>query len=173
MDICTSRYKNFIYKNNGAEKGIPKFAQPFDAGSEAKIMNYWAGGSFADFDRDGRLDFFGPEWFPEDKSRLMRNVTPDAGNYIDVKLELGKIPNRNGIGAKVEIFKAGSLGKQDDLLGTHIISVANGYSSGYEAIAHFGLPDDEKVDIRVTMPCNGPVYTAEKIDRNQLFKLKK
>ena len=83
------------------------------------------------------------------------------------------MPNRNGIGAKVEIFKAGSLGKPEDRLGTHIISVANGYSSGYEAIAHFGVPIDETVDIRVTMPCNGPVFAARKVKRNQLFKLKK
>ncbi|MBK8881934.1 MAG: CRTAC1 family protein [Bacteroidales bacterium] len=173
MDICTSRYKNFIYKNNGVEKGIPKFDQPFDAGSESKTMNYWAGGSFADFDRDGRLDFFGPEWYPEDKARLLRNISPNAGNYIDVKLELGKAPNRNGIGAKVEIFKAGSLGNAEECLGTHIISVANGYASGYEAIAHFGLPDNEKVDIRVTMPCDGQIYEKTSVGRNQLLKLKK
>jgi len=172
VDICTSRYKSFIYRNLGNENGIPKFDKPYDAGSDARIMNYWAGGSFADYDRDGRIDFFGPEWFPEDKSRLLRNVTPDAENYIDVKLELSKVPNRNGIGARVEIFKSGSLGKAEDRLGTHIISVANGYASGYEAIAHFGLPQTEKADIRVTMPCNGPVYTARKVKRNQLFKLK-
>jgi enediyne biosynthesis protein E4 len=173
MDICTSRFKNFIYKNIGVEKGIPMFAQPFDAGSDDKMMNYWAGGSFADYDRDGRIDFFGPEWFPEDKSRLLRNVTPDAENYIDVKLELGIGLNRNGIGSRVEIFKTGFLGKPEDCLGTQIISVANGYASGYEAVAHFGLPDDERVDIRVTMPCDGPVYTARNVKRNQLFKLKK
>lgn len=173
MDICTSRYKNFIYKNRGVEKGIPRFDQPFDAGSDNKLMNYWAGGSFADYDRDGRIDFFGPEWFPEDKARLLRNVTPNAENYIDVKLDLDKASNRNGIGAEVEIFKAGSLGKPEERLGTQIISVANGYSSGYEAIAHFGVPNDETVDIRVTMPCNGPVYSAKKVQRNQLFKLKK
>ena len=173
MDIGTSLFKNFIYKNKGVEKGIPKFDQPLDAGTDNKIMNYWAGGSFADYDRDGRMDFFGPEWFPEDKARLLRNVTPNAENYIDVKLDLDKASNRNGIGAKVEIFKAGSLGKPEDRLGTHIISVANGYSSGYEAIAHFGVPHDGTVDIRVTMPCNGPVYTAGNIKRNQLFKLKK
>ncbi len=172
MDICTSRFKNFIYKNTGVEKGIPKFDQPLDAGSDDKVMNYWAGGSFADYDRDGRIDFFGPEWYPEDRARLLRNITPGAGNYIDVKLELGKAPNRNGIGAKVEIFKAGKSGKPEDRLGTHIISVANGYSSGYEAIAHFGLPNDEKVDIRVSMPCGGPVYTARNIRRNQLFIMK-
>ena len=32
-----------------------------DSGLQGGI-GYWAGGSFADFDRDGRLDFFGPEW---------------------------------------------------------------------------------------------------------------
>ena len=173
MDICTSRFKNFIYKNNGVENGIPKFGQPIDAGSDDKIMNYWAGGSFADYDRDGRIDFFGPEWFPVDKSRLLRNITPNAENYIDIKTELKNSPNRNGIGALVEIFKAGSLGKAEDRLGTHIISVANGYSSGYEGIAHFGVPNDEKVDIRVAMPCNGTVYRAKGVKRNQLFKLKK
>jgi hypothetical protein len=29
------------------------------------------------------------------------------------------------------------------------------------------------VDVRVTMPCNGPVYTATSVARNQLFILKK
>ena len=173
MDICTSRYKNFIYKNKGIENGIPKYDKPFDAGTDSKKMKYWAGGSFADYDRDGRIDFFGPEWFPVDKARLLRNVTPNAENYIDIKLDLAKAQNRNGIGAKVEIFKAGSLRKAEDCLGTQIISVANGYSSGYEAIAHFGVPDNEKVDIRVTMPCNGKVYTATLIKRNQLFTFKK
>ena len=173
MDICTDRFKNFIYKNIGIENGIPKYDKPIDAGLTEKKMNYWAGGSFADYDRDGRIDFFGPEWYPVDQARLLRNVTPNAENYIDIKLDLSKVPNRNGIGAKVEIFKAGSLGKIEDRLGTHIISVSNGYSSGYEAIAHFGVPNDEKVDIRVTMPCNGIVYQVKGVKRNQLFKLKK
>jgi hypothetical protein len=173
MDICTSRFDCFIYKNKGVENGIPRFDNPLDAGTENKLMNYWAGGSFADYDRDGRIDFFGPEWFPEDKARLLRNITPNAENYIDIKLDLEKAQNRNGIGAKVEIFKAGSLGKPEDCLGTHIISVANGYSSGYEAIAHFGLPKNETLDIRLTMPCKGKVYTATKVKRNQLFTLKK
>ncbi|MBK7713011.1 MAG: ASPIC/UnbV domain-containing protein [Bacteroidales bacterium] len=86
---------------------------------------------------------------------------------------MGKAPNRNGIGAKVEIFKAGSLGNAEECLGTQIISVANGYASGYEAIAHFGLPDNEKVDIRVTMPCDGQIYEKTSVGRNQLLKLKK
>jgi hypothetical protein len=100
---------------------------------------------------------------------LLRNVTEGAGNYIDIRLDLKNSPNRNGIGAKVEIFRTGSLGVAEERLGTKIISVANGYSSSYEAIAHFGLPDDKKVDIRVTMPCNGPIYTKTRISRNQMY----
>jgi len=171
MDICTSRYKNFIYRNKGTENGIPQFDVPLNSGFGGSL-GYWAGGSFADYDRDGRIDFFGPEWWCIDHSVLLRNVTPGAENYIDIQSELKNGPNRNAIGSKVEIFKAGSLGKPEDCLGTQIISVANGYSSGYEAIAHFGVPDNEKVDIRITMPCNGKVYTATKVKRNQFFTLK-
>jgi hypothetical protein len=122
-----------------------------------------------DYDRDGRLDFFGPEWEPGVASPLLRNVTPGAENYLDVKLELKNSPNRNGLGARVEIYQAGKLGKKNGLLGATIISVSNGYSSGYEAIAHFGLPGDKTVDVRVTMPCNGKIYTATSVPRNQRF----
>ncbi len=171
IDICTSKYTSFVYRNKGVVDGIPKFEPPLNSGFGGSL-GYWAGGSFFDFDRDGRIDFFGPEWWPIDHSVLLRNVTPGAENYIDIKLDLKNSPNRNGIGARVEIFKAGYLGNTKKRLGTHVISVANGYSSGYEAIAHFGLPNDEKIDIQVTMPCNGAVYTARGVKRNQLFKLK-
>ena len=104
---------------------------------------------------------------------MLRNVTQGADNFIDIKPELENSANRNGIGARVEIFKAGMMGEKKGLLGTSIISVSNGYSCGYEAIAHFGLPNNKIVDIRVTMPCNGPVYNATSVARNQLFILKK
>jgi len=161
-----------VYRNGETVKGIPKFDKPVSSGFKGGI-GYWAGGPLGDYDRDGRIDFFGPEWEPGVASALLRNVTSGAENYIDIKLDLSKGPNRNGIGAKVEIYKAGQLGQKSELLGTSIISVSNGYASGYEAIAHFGLPDTKTVDIRITMPCNGKVYAATGIKRNQLFKLKK
>lgn len=73
----------------------------------------------------------------------------------------------------MEIFNAGVMGSKKDLSDTQIISVSNGYSSGYEAIAHFGLPKYKTVDIRATMPCDGPIYTATSVARNQRFILKK
>ena len=170
MDIMSVRCNAFVYQNAGLVNGLPSFNSPVSSGHDCGIT-YYAGGAFADFDRDGRIDFMGPEWFPRDASPLLRNITVGAGNYIDIRLDLDNSPNRNGIGAKVEIFKAGSLGMEEGRLGTKIISVTNGYSSSYEAIAHFGLPNDKKVDIRVTMPCKGPTYTRTKISRNQMYTL--
>jgi len=172
MDIFTSRCNSIVYRNKGITDGIPKFDNPVNSGYKGAI-GYWAGGPLGDYDRDGRLDFFGPEWEPRVASPLLRNITQDADNYIDIELELDNSLNRNGIGAKVEIFKTGQLGKKKGLLGTCIISVSNGYASGYEAIAHFGLPKNKTVDMRVTMPCNGPVYTAGGVKRNQLYTIKK
>ena len=171
IDIVTSRINYLVLRNKGVKKGIPRFDKPYDSGIKGGI-GYWAGGALADYDRDGRLDFMGPEWEQRFPSVLLRNVTPGAENFIDIKPELENTANRNAIGARVEIFRAGKLGSKKDRLGTSIISVSNGYSCGYEAIAHFGLPKDEKVDIRLTMPCNGKVFTAASVDRNQLFILK-
>jgi enediyne biosynthesis protein E4 len=168
MDIMTVKCNAFVYRNAGLVNGLPSFDPPVNSGHDCGIT-YYAGGAFVDYDRDGRIDFLGPEWFPEYASPLLRNVTEGAGNYIDIRLDLKNNPNRNGIGAKVEIFRTGSLGVAEERLGTKIISVANGYSSSYEAIAHFGLPDDKKVDIRVTMPCNGPIFTKTRISRNQMY----
>ncbi len=172
MDIVTSRCNSIVYRNKGVVNGIPQFEKPVDTGLKGGL-GYWAGGALADYDHDGRLDFMGPEWEWTIPSVLLRNVTPGAENYITIKPELGNGPNRNAIGAKVEIFKAGKLGDKRDLLGTTIISVSNGYSCGNEAIAHFGLPNDEFVDVRLTMPCNGKIYTAASVKRNQIFILKK
>jgi hypothetical protein len=73
------------------------------------------------------------------------------------------------IGARVEIYKAGMLGKEEGFLDTRIISVSNGYSSGSEAIAYFGVPHDKTVDILMTMPMGGKVYTREGVKRNQMI----
>ena len=159
-----------VYRNLGVKEGIPVFDKPVGTGVVGGI-NYWAAGPLGDFDRDGRLDFIGPDWEPAFASPLLRNVSKGADNYIAVKPELKEGPNRNGIGARVEVYKAGMLDKKEGLIGTRIISVSNGYSSGSEAIAYFGLPDDKKVDIRMTMPTGGKTYTRKAVKRNQMLIL--
>jgi len=171
MDIITSRCNSIVYRNSGIVDGIPQFESPVNTGMKGGI-GYWAGGALGDYNRDGRLDFMGPEWNTSYPSVLLRNETPNADNYIEIKPELENSANRNAIGARVEIFREGKLGNKKDLLGNCIISVSNGYSCGYEAIAHFGVPNNKKVDVRITMPCDGKVYSATSVARNQRFIVK-
>ena len=168
VDIIASSCKSFIYRNKGLEGKIPEFEKPISSGIEGGI-SYWAAGPLADYNRDGKLDFIGPEWEPAVASPLLKNVTI-GGAYLDVKLELNNEPNRNGVDAKVDIYKEGMLGNPEGRIASRIITVSNGYSCGYEAIAHFGLNKKNKtVDIRVIMPCDGKVYTATSVEINQLY----
>ena len=169
-DLMTSRADKLILRNKGVESGIPVF-EPGTAPIKGTGIGYWASAPLGDYNRDGRLDFFGAEWEPAVHSPLLENVTKSAKNYIAVKIEL-EGPNRNGIGAKVEVFKKGMLGNKDGLLSTKQISISNGYSSGYEAIAYFGLTKNKIVDIRVTMPAGGKEVTAKSVKRNQLYVIR-
>lgn len=140
IDLMTAVCDKFIYRHEGVVDGIPRFGIPVESG-----------------------------WEPAFVSPLLRNVTKSAKNYIAIKPELKDSPNRNGIGARVEIYKAGMLGKEEGFLDTPIMSVSNGYSSGSEAIAYFGVPHDKTVDILMTMPTGGKVYIREGVKRNQMI----
>jgi hypothetical protein len=172
LDILATAGNGLAYRNKGSLNGIPRFDIPTASGIE-EGNGYWACGPLGDFNRDGRLDFFGPEWLTSAHSPLLKNTSPEAGHYLAVKLELEDGRNRNGLDARVDIYTQGNLGNEKQRIASRIITVSNGYASGYESIAYFGLPAHETVDIRVSMPCGGQVYTAAGIRRNQLFILRK
>jgi len=172
VDILATSGNKFVYRNKGILDGIPYFDRPVDSNIE-EGNGYWACGPLGDYDRDGRLDFFGPEWLTAAPSVLLKNETPGAQHYLAVKLELDKGPNRNGVDARVDLYIRGKLGIEEERIASRIITVSNGYASGYEAIAYFGLPDHKTVDIRVSMPCGGQVYNATAVQRNQLYILRK
>jgi len=168
VDLMVANCKTFVYRNKGEViNGVPRFEKPLDSKVKGSI-GYWAAGPLGDYDRDGRLDFIGPDWEPAFVSPLLRNVSKGK-NYIAIKAELEDSPNRNAVGAKVEVFKAGMLGQEEARLGIRQIAITNGYSSCVEAIAYFGVPEEKEVDIRLTMPCGGKVYSAQLVGRNQMF----
>jgi len=171
VDILATSCDAFVYRNLGASEGLPRFEKPVSSGFDGGI-GYWAAGPLADYDRDGRLDIIAPEWEPAFVSPLLKNATAGANNYLAIKLELENASNRNGIDARVDIYQKGRLGKAEGLIASRIITISNGYSSGYEAIAYFGLPNNKKVDVRVSMPCGGTVYKATSVKRNQMYIIK-
>jgi hypothetical protein len=203
-----------IYRNLGVRDGLPRFRDEAFAvndfptaedkairGSGAmfqkiiqeKKIIYMAPGPSGDFDNDGRLDLFLPNWWIESRSLLLRNETPQR-NWLQVKLDLppaqadpskaneGKPPdkaatskgpvNRMGIGARVKIYTAGKLGEAAALLGCQDISAGYGYASGQASIAHFGLGDGESVDVEVTLPHGKGALAQRGAKANQRLILK-
>ena len=178
-----------IFKNLGVKNGLPQFREDalavndfptaedraikrsgtmFDKIVREKKIIYMAPGPSGDFDNDGRLDFFLPNWWVELPSLLLKNETP-GGNWLRVKVEGGKGANRMGIGAKVKIYPAGKLGDASALLGCRDIATGYGYASGQPAYAHFGLGKEVAVDVEVILPHGKGTLTREGVKPNQLL----
>lgn len=150
-----------VFRNTGVSDGIPRFEVP----PLESIVGYYAAAPVADYDRDGRLDVFMATWFEELESHLFRNVA-EAGNYLVVRVE-GQPPalNRMGVGATVRVYRAGRAGDEDHFLGRGDIALGNGYSVGEEALAHFGLGSETRVDVVVSW--QGHTTTLADVPANQ------
>lgn len=117
---------------------------------EQKIV-YTAPGPSCDYDRDGRLDLFLPNWWVNSRSLLLKNETP-SGNWLQVAVVGKEGVNRQAIGSSIRIYPAGKIGQADALLGIKEIASGYGYASGQEAIAHLGLGTADACDVEVVLP---------------------
>jgi enediyne biosynthesis protein E4 len=139
--------------------------------TEKKIM-YTASGPTGDYDNDGRLDMFLPNWWPEAASMLLKNNS-NSGNFLKIKVEgAGKV-NRMGVGARIRIYPAGKLGNAAALIGNKEISVGFGYGSGQAPIVHAGLGKLTKVDLEVILPHGNGTLIQKGITANQTIIMKK
>ncbi len=139
------RPQPFVFRNTGVVDGIPRFESP----PADRLLGYYASAPVADIDRDGRMDIFMANWFDNLRNHLFRNIT-EGGNYITVQVR-GEAPdlNRMGIGATVRLYAPDNVGEVEHFLGRADITLGNGYASGEEALAHFGLAEHERVDVEV------------------------
>lgn len=139
-----------VFRNKGIKNGLPQF-EPIRAIQDPEPkMVYFPAGPSADYDRDGRVDLCLINWFAGNHTRLLRNVSTE-NHWLDV-LVVGKTFNRMGIGSQIKVYRAGQLGKADGLLGFQELTTDYGYASGQEAVCHFGLGDEEQVDLMITLP---------------------
>jgi hypothetical protein len=151
-----------IFRHLGLVGDVPRFSTPAGLGD----TQYWVTGPTADVDRDGRLDVLLVEWEPALPSLLLRNETA-SGNWLSVSTapELG-----GGIGARVTVYEAGSLGDPGALIGAREIVASHGYAAGTAAVAHFGLGAETVVDVRVALPA-GEVIERTGVPANRHLRL--
>ena len=180
-----------VFKNNGLKDGLPQFtcdalaANDFPTAEDKAIASsgkffekmeaekkivYSAPGPCCDYDRDGDIDMFLPNWWTGLRSLLLQNNTT-GGNWLDVSVTGQGKMNRQGIGAVVRVYPAGKLGQAEALLGVQEISVGRGYASGGEAAVHFGLGKTEKIDLEITLPHGAGRVEKKDVAANQRIAL--
>lgn len=161
----------YIFKHLGLKDGVPRFrcesigvndfptADDLAARSTGKFFDkmiadkkivYMAPGPTADFNRDGKLDMFLPNWWTEGRSLLLANETV-GGHWLQVGVKAAVV-NTHGIGSRVNVYPAGKLGQVEQLVCSREIAVGFGYASGQEAIAHIGLGELDECDVEVILP---------------------
>lgn len=96
-----------------------------------------------DYDRDGDVDIFVAN--NGGSSRLFRNESDDGAAFLHVRL-IGRPPNTEGIGARIQVTSAGTTQIRELRAGCN-------YVSQDPAEAHFGLASATNVDeLRVRWP---------------------
>ena len=117
--------------------GNDKFADVSrEAGPVLSARTVARGACFADYDNDGKVDAFLVNLGA--KGTLLHNVSTNTGHWLAIKLQ-GSKSNRDGIGAKVEVFAGGKRWTQERV-------ADSGYLSQNEARLHFGLGSATTVD---------------------------
>jgi enediyne biosynthesis protein E4 len=103
------------------------------------------GGALVDFNLDGLVDLLVVN--RNSRAQIWRNVTPEAGNWIEVKLRQPGA-NVDAIGAMVEVKT--ELGLQ-----TREVVSGGGHVSGQSGWVHFGIGAARQAQVRVRWPGEG------------------
>lgn len=139
-----------------------------EAGDVLSKRTVARGACFSDYENDGRVDAFLVNLGA--KGTLLHNVSPNTGHWIAIKLVGAMRPgdaaqklgvgsaksNRDGIGARVEVFAGGRRWMAERV-------AASGYLSQDDSRLHFGLGAAATVDKLVVHWPGGREQTLENL----------
>ena len=116
------------------------------------------GACFADYDSDGKVDAYLVNLGAQ--GTLLQNTSVDTGHWIAIKLT-GTKSNRDGIGARIEVFSGGKRQTAERVAGS-------GYLSQNDSRVHFGLGSSATVDQLIIHWPSGRVQTLEKLTADRV-----
>ena len=117
------------------------------------------GACFADYMNDGKVGAFVVNL--GGKGTLLHNVSTDTGHWIEIKL-VGTKSNRDGIGARVEVFAGGKRHTAERVAGS-------GYLSQDDSRLHFGLGAATAIDKLIVRWPSGREQTLEKLSVDRVL----
>lgn len=106
------------------------------SGAVLNVRTTARGACFADYNNDGKVDAYVVNLGA--RGTLVHNVSTNTGHWIAIKLR-GTKSNRDGIGAKVEVYAAGKRWTAERVAGS-------GYLSQDDGRLHFGLGAASTID---------------------------
>jgi hypothetical protein len=129
----TYAQRNLLFENlgNGHFEEIS-----VQAGSGFAVEKVSRGAAFGDYDEDGDIDILVLN--VDDTPTLLRNDGGNRRHWLHVST-IGKHSNRDGIGARIEVFTGERVQLREVAVGTSFLSQS-------DLRVHFGLGDAEKVD---------------------------
>lgn len=138
--------------------GNGKFADVSEqAGQVLNHRTVARGACFADYDNDGKVDAYVVNLGSE--GTLLHNVSTNTGHWIEIKL-IGTKSNRDGIGARIEVFAGGTRQTAERV-------ASSGYLSQNDGRVHFGLGTAAVIEKLIVRWPSGTVQTLvdQPVDR--------
>jgi len=141
-----------LFMNDGSGVFTREYCPGFDNVDDARALIAF------DYDRDGDEDLLITN--VNQPTRLLENVTPGAGHWLDVAVVQGPLGNRDGIGVSARVVLNGVVKRRDLICGYS-------YLSGTPAEMHFGLGTTSVVEQLEISWTDGTVstYTNVPADR--------
>jgi hypothetical protein len=121
-----------------------KFVEMADKAGVASVAQA-RGGAVVDFNLDGLVDLLVVN--RNSKAEIWRNATPDAGNWVALRLSQAG-PNPDAIGAFIEIKTGAGVQRRE-------ITAGGGHVSGHTGWIHAGIGAADKAEVRVRWPGEG------------------
>lgn len=141
------------------QTGDGTFAEMADKAGTAST-GIGRGGVLADLNLDGRLDMVVTNRW--ETAQVWRNTTAGAGNWVQFRFRQDG-PNRDAIGARIEIRYAGNEYSKD-------LAVGGGHAGGKLGWVHFGIGTASDAELRVTWP-DGSRTDWQRVTANALYEV--